>query len=351
VRIYRRGKVYWAQLHGRQFSLKTTDREAAELAFRIAQRQAVDPTYRAPDQTSLAVALERFEAQQTQRGRAAGTVKQYGVHASHLARVLGADAALASIAAPEVDHYLATRHAEGASSQTQWKELCTLRGALKLARRHGSYPHALDTVMPHAFEGASSTPRDGHLTLDQVGKLVATLPPERAAVVAFIAATAADWRSVELARPGDIDLKAGTALVRGSKNEHRWRTVPILPPFKKWATLAAGTLARGPFAPWGNVRRDLEVACRAAGVPYATPRDLRRSHAKALRAAGVEPHLIGKMLGHADSRMVERVYGQLAPEALAALMRGRTQTPVRQRKAKKSPKPRKKAARRKSTAD
>jgi integrase len=348
VRIYKRGKVYWAQLHGRQFSLKTRDREAAELAFRIAQRQAVDPTYRPPNETTLEQALEAFESQQAQRGRAEGTIKQYGVHASHLGRVLGAKTPIASIAGAEVDHYLSTRHAEGASRPTQWKELCTLRGALKLARRHGNYPHALDQVMPHAFEGASSTPRDGHLTLPQVTKLVAALEPERAAVVAFIVATAADWRSVELAEPGDIDMKGGTALVRGSKTEHRWRTVPILPRFRKWAALAAGAL---PFAPWPNVRRDLEVASRRAGVPYATPRDLRRSHAKALRAAGVEPHLIGKMLGHRDSRMVERVYGQLAPEALARLMHRRTQTPVRQSKAKKSRKPAKRATPSRSSAD
>jgi integrase len=344
MRIYRRGKTYWAQLHGERFSLKTQDRDAAERAFRDAQRRAVDPTYRPTDSSSLRVALESFTAQQTQRGRAAGTVKQYGVHASHLARVLGAETPLASIAAPEVDHYLATRHKEGASRATQWKELCTLRGALKLARRHGTYPHALDTVMPHAFEGASSRPSDRHLTLAQVGKLLDKLPSERAAVVAFIVATAADWRSVELAQPGDLNVKAGTALVRGSKNEHRWRTVPILPRFRNWAQRAAGALKRGPFAPWPNVRRDLKVACKHAAVPYATPRDLRRSHAKALRAAGVEPHLIGRMLGHRDSRMVERVYGQLAPEALAALMRARTGTKTVQRKAGKSRKRGKKAA-------
>jgi integrase len=341
MRIYKRGKWYWAQLHDDRFSLKTQDREAAERAYRDAQRRAVDPTYRPSDETTLRVALELFTDQQRQRGRADGTVKQYGVHASHLARVLGAETPLASVAAPEVDHYLAKRHKEGASRSTQWKELCTLRGALKLARRHGTYPHPIDTVMPATFEGAASRPGDGHLTLPQVGKLLDKLPPERAAVVAFIVATAADWRSVELAEPGDINIKAGTALVRGSKNEHRWRTVPILPRFKKWAQQAARAL---PFAPWPNVRRDLKVACKHAAVPYATPRDLRRSHAKALRAAGVEPHLIGRMLGHRDSRMVERVYGQLAPEALAELMRARTGTKTVQRKTKKSRKRSKKAA-------
>jgi integrase len=54
--------------------------------------------------------------------------------------------------------------------------------------------------------------------------------------------------------------------------------------------------------------RDIAAACRRAGVPRVTPRDLRRSHGKALAAAGVAPHLIGRMLRHTDSRMAERTY-------------------------------------------
>lgn len=347
--LYKRGRVWWFKLHGDRQSTKCTDRKAAEIVYANAQRAAVDPTYRPPDATTLEQALESFEAQQKQRGRAEGTVKQYGVHASHLARLLGEHTPIARIAAPEVDGYLATRHKEGAARGTQHKELCTLRGALKLARRHGKYPHALDQVMPHDFEHTYK-PLERHLTLDQVRLLISALPANRAAPIAFIIAFAADWRSVEIAQPGDIDLKHGRALIRGSKNPHRWRTIPILPQFKVWAEVAAKGL---PFEPWTNVRRDLEVACRRAEelanegrdpklprieIPKVTPRDLRRSHARALRAKGVEPHLIGKMLGHVDSRMVERVYGQLPPEALAELMKARLGTTRSQRKPKKAKK-------------
>lgn len=39
-----------------------------------------------------------------------------------------------------------------------------------------------------------------------------------------------------------------------------------------------------------------------------------------MRADGVPPHLIGAMMGHADSRMVERVYGRLPlPDLHAAV--------------------------------
>jgi integrase len=187
--------------------------------------------------------------------------------------------------------------------------------------------------MPHNFK-IEYTPGTTALNLVEVGRLLAVLPARRAAVCAYIVATGADWKSVALAEKKDVSLRKGTVLVRGSKNRHRWRTIPILGPFRAMATQAVAAI---PFAFWGNVRRDLAVACRHAHVTKVTPRDLRRTHGSILRSLGIEPHLIGKMLGHADSRMVERIYGQLPPDALAALMRARTEKP----KAKAKKKPRK----------
>jgi integrase len=319
VRLYKRGKVYWVQFHNERKSLGVRDPKAAELAFKELQHQHADPTYRPADQTAtLATALKSFVERQQTRGRADGTVSMYERHNGHLARVLGDHTPLAQIDAEAVDRYLATRHKEGASRPTQWKELCTLRGALKLARRHKLYPYALDEVMPEAFEGRESEPVERHLLMPDVERLLEALPPERAAVVAFIVATAADYPAgCDKTTAEDIDFKAGKVRVHGSKTAYRDRTVPILDPFRKLLKLAAKHM---PFEPWGNVRRDLEVACRRAEVARVTPRDLRRSHGRILRVAGVEPQLIGGMLGHRDGRMVERVYGRLQPEELGALI-------------------------------
>lgn len=320
MRIYRwpGTKNWWCQYRGKRFSLKTTDEQAARAAFRELQRRDADPHYRPADSTTLGQALKSFLARQEERGRAAGTVAMYDCHVAHLARLLGEHTPLASIEAAEVDGYLSARHAEGAARTTQWKELCTLRGTLKLARRHKKYPHAIDEVMPEAFEGRDSTPGVRHLLLPDIMKLLDALPPARAAVVAFIVAAAADYPSnAEHATARDIDLQAGMIHVRGTKTSHRDRVIPILPMFRKLAELARKGI---PFEPWINIRRDLEVACRKAGVEHVSPRDLRRSHARILRAAGVEPSLIGAMLGHRDGRMVERVYGRIQPTELAAVI-------------------------------
>lgn len=319
VRIFKRGKqgIYWAQLHGQRVSLHTIDRTAAELAFKDLQRRAIDPTYRPASNATLEDALVAFRDQQAERGRAPGTRAQYEVHFGHMARVLGLRMPLAALDAAQVDRYLSTRHAERAASTTRWKELCTLRGALKLARRHKLYPHPLDEVMPTDFDGRTSTPGSRHLLMPGVKKLLAVLPEPRAAVVCYLVATGADWQSVELARKADVNFRTGLVTVHGSKTETRQRTIPILKVFEGLLQRAVRSM---PFAPWDSVRRDLEVACRRAKVERVTPRDLRRSTGRILRAAGVDPQLIGPMLGHADGRMVELVYGRLEPKELGSLI-------------------------------
>jgi hypothetical protein len=65
-----------------------------------------------------------------------------------------------------------------------------------------------------------------------------------------------------------------------------------------------------------NVGRDMTVAYTRTGIPPCSPNDLRRTFATWLRAAGAPTELIAPTMGHADTRMVERVYGRLSPDDL-----------------------------------
>jgi integrase len=148
------------------------------------------------------------------------------------------------------------------------------------------------------------------------------LPAERRALCAFIVATAADLACAFAARKSDVDLARWRVVVHGTKTAARRRVVPVAEPFRDMLREAYDYL---PFRPWGNVRRDLEVACRRAEVPRVTPRDLRRTTGAILRNEwGVAPQYIAGVLGHADSRMVELVYGKLETDALARELTART---------------------------
>jgi integrase len=314
VRIFRRGKTWWAQYRGRRVSLHVTDRDAAERAFRELQRRAADPAYRATDQTTLNEAIEAFAAYQHERRRSLATIRRTDKSRGHLVRIMG-DVLLATLTAVDVDRYVSTRRTETAAPLTIARELQALSGAWRIALRAGRVSLPWEALAP-AID-LEYRPLERALDYAQIGVLRSNLPAHRAAVVGFIAATAADWRSVELAQKADFDPASKSVLVRGTKNALRWRTLPVLPCFREWLEDAA---AHVPFAPWGNAVRDLAAACKRAGVPRVTPRDLRRSHAKILRALGVVPSLIAPMLGHRDGRMVERVYGRLEPAELGALV-------------------------------
>ena len=127
-------------------------------------------------------------------------------------------------------------------------------------------------------------------------------------------ATSAEWGAVIRTRREDVSEDLAFVRIRGTKRKTRDRVVPIVT--KDQGTLLKYALehAQGEkgqlFLDWQNVRRDLRAACAKLEIPRCSPNDLRRTCATWLRAAGAPPHLIAPLMGHADSRMVERVYGQ-----------------------------------------
>lgn len=324
--IYPRGKrrTLWAQWRGQRWSLQTTDRKIAESRLREHQRRTLDPSYRPTDPTAtLANEIAGFIRRQAERGRAPGTLAMYELHGRSLCAVLGADTPIESVDAAAIDRYVSVRTNEGASKSYRWKELCTLRGALKRARKLGRYSRALDVVMPDDIQ-PDYTPLTRHLLLPDMRRLLRELDSERQRAVAFIVCTGADLGCLERAEAGDV--AGGFARVRGSKTRARDRTVPLLPLFG-----ALTALCRPPFRSWRNCRRDLIRACKRAKVASVTARDLRRSHGRILRTAGVEPSLIGPMLGHAPGSPVTALtYAQISPAELGAQITRR----AKRRKAK-----------------
>jgi len=157
--------------------------------------------------------------------------------------------------------------------------------------------------------------------MDELRLLLDDLPCDRSAHVAFIVATSACWHESELARPEDADIGNWLVLIRGTKRKRRYRKVPVVSNAQRTLLTFALQHAAGEggllFRPWSNVRRDLREACQRAGIAPCSPNDLRRTFAVLLKTLGVPNDLIAPMMGHEDSRMVERVYGRLSTEALA----------------------------------
>jgi integrase len=203
------------------------------------------------------------------------------------------------------------------------KELRVLKAALKLARKNGLFGRDPQDVIPEFHDDYE--PRTRALTPWEVAGLAMVLPPHRAAVVAFMVATSAEDSAVWRARKEDVASDFSFVHVHGRKRKSRERVAPVALPLMRtllaWAVQNAdGGIGGRLFSTWPNIRRDLAAACKKLGIAHASPNDCRRTYSKWLRTAGVELNLIAPGMGHKDDRMLQRVYAQLEPDELVALV-------------------------------
>lgn len=338
--IFDRGDGWlYLQHKGERVSLKTQDRKEAKAIAARHKAEAADPAVKAARLKPLGEAFSEFEeyaetGENRTKPPSPETFEMYAGHFAHFTRIWGADMAVGEIDSDAVDAYIAKRRGEHIGKKkpgpdlrrkvqatTVDKELGTLRQVLRLGLRRGWYHLPLERVLPKSA-GGEYVPLKRGLTAEQVPRLLAALNEHRAAYCAFVIAFAADVVCMDRATLDDMggpDWARLAVLIRGSKNAKRFDEVPIIGHvFGTLANLARDYLARhGRFQPWGKQRcRDLAVACRRAGVPRVTPRDLRRTHAMILAELGVDPHLIGKMMRHADARMAERSYAHVKRETV-----------------------------------
>lgn len=328
AKLFKRGRIWhaWVRKRGggvKRVSTLCTDKRAAEAALAQLEREAVDPAYAAANRTTVQRVVDDYFRSREVAGRSDGTLHHVRVKSGHLVRLLPGRAADVTHAA--AFRYVGQRSAEGARRTTVKKELRVLSAALGLARRNGLYLEDPARVIPALDDDYE--PRRRALTPWELVGLCATLPLPRARQVAFIVATGARWG--ESTRALSQDVAGSMVYLRGTKTEAAARTVPVPPSFRgilAWSLTggrreAAGLARVGPlFERWTNVRRDVGLACAELGIAPVTPNDLRRTFATWLRAGGISPQLIGVAMGHTTSRMVERVYGRLTPEALGRLL-------------------------------
>jgi integrase len=274
---------------------------------------------------TLAHACDAFVAEREQRGRSGSTLRYYGCKVAAITETLGGGTPLNSIDARAVQEYIRARRAvrfgkkkdRELSSHTIAKELGVLRSVLRMAKRLDMFHADPAKVLPDDWS-TGYQPKRRALSRAEADALLARLARPRAAQVAFIVATGARWSEAERARRSDIKLPCNLVELRGTKTGLAERVVPILPHVRDLVQLAhRASRRKGPAFPrWPNVRRDLATACRLVDIEHCSPNDLRRTASMWLVQAGAPSNLVGQFMGHADGRMVERVYGRLEPEQL-----------------------------------
>jgi integrase len=318
-RIYRRkeGGAYWGDWQApdgsrRRASLRTKDPRVARERLRKAELAETDA---APDREpqSLAAALD-YMIEMACADKAEGTRRMYRQKAGHLLRILG-DVDITEIARGDAIAYTHQRQAEGAHTHTIHKEMVTLRKALRVAHEIRPLPVPPVDIVP-SFK-ARYIPRHRHLAPMDLERLMPCVPQRRRLWVMVAVYTGACLGELERMDWRDVNFKARTIRIRGTKTDARPRDAQIPDPLLPWL-LSARRPSGLVLGRWGNVCRDLAIYCGRAKIDPVTPNDLRRTFASWLKQAGVDSRAVADLMGHSSTRMVDMVYGRLTPDTYRA---------------------------------
>lgn len=323
-----KGEIYWTRIGGQRVSTGFADLAAAKRWKARKLLERADPRRAAAEAATLEDAVREMYAELRRRGRSQGTRTRAEQKLAHFPRLWGLDCKLATIDAVKVGQYIDAR-LEDSPVTTGFKkvgrltirdEIAFLRQMLKLARRQGRYHLAIDDVLPRFETGHK--PRRDWVREEDLPKLLEHVEPRHAAHLLFFVTTAGRLSDSYRARREDFDTTKWRALVRGSKTEGSYRTIPVTNFLRKWVKRmlkdaeGEGTL----FVSWPNLHRDLRAACERAGIPKVSTNGLRRTFGKWHRIRGFSLDTISKLFGHTTAKLVRDVYADVEGDELAEIM-------------------------------
>jgi integrase len=210
---------------------------------------------------------------------------------------------------------------ERARKATANRLLTVLKAALNQACDGGkiSRDDAWRKVKP--FRGADAA-RVRYLSRDECRRLLNACRPDFRRLVTGALVSGCRYGELTRFQVRDFSVDAGSLLIREAKSG-RPRYVPLDAEARAFfATLAAGRAAtdllflREDGTTWGRshqMRPLAEASAAARLVPPANFHCLRHTWASHRVMAGAPLMVVAQVLGHADTRMVEKHYGHLAP--------------------------------------
>ncbi len=247
-------------------------------------------------------------------------------------QVLAGTPARLRTAAGEEQQYRQAPHDDEAVRRrraTANRTLTILKAALNWAWREGKIANDAEWRRVEPF-GEADAARVRYLSVKECVRLINASDPDFRELVRAALATGARYGELGRLNVQDYNPDAGTLHIRKSKSgrgRHVALTEEGVALFKQ---LAAGRAAKAPIlvksggSRWlpAHQSRPLAEACERAKIdPPADFHCLRHTFASLAVMAGAPLIVVAKTLGHADTRMVEKHYGHLAPSYVADAIR------------------------------
>lgn len=202
------------------------------------------------------------------------------------------------------------------------------KAVLNLARKNHKRTgvkssEAWDSV--ERFKGVH-VPRTRYLTIPECKRLLNACDPEFRVLVRAALETGARYQEIARLRVGDFNPDSGTLHVRNSKSNKDKHIVLTDDGREFFAGLAAGRKKTDLLLgrEWKPSQQDprIKAACKPARIdPPISFHVLHHTYASHAVMNGAPLMVVAKNLGHADTRMVEKHYGHLAPSFVADAIR------------------------------
>jgi len=203
--------------------------------------------------------------------------------------------------------------------------LAQLRAAMNFAFRAGKVPSDAAWKRVRPFHGVAQA-RVRYLTVPECQRLLNVCDGDLRSLVRAALETGCRYQELARLAVEDFNPDVGTVHVRMSKTGKPRHVVLTPDGHAFFADLGAGRagseLMMGRAWRQSEQQRPMLRACsRAKIVPPISFHGLRHTWASLSVMGGVPLMVVAKNLGHADTRMVEKHYGHLAPSYIADAIR------------------------------
>jgi integrase len=213
------------------------------------------------------------------------------------------------------------RRARRATANRTWT---VLRAALNFAFRNGKVESDLVWRKIKPFRSVDAA-RVQYLSMKQAQRLINACDPDFRPLVEAALQTGARYGELSALQVADFNPDLGTVAIRRSKSG-KARYIALTDEGSAFfERLTAGRRGTEPmFGQWGpshQLRPMAAAVARAKIEPRISFHSLRHTWASLSVMNGVPLMVVAKNLGHADTRMVEKHYGHLAPSYIADAIR------------------------------
>jgi integrase len=214
------------------------------------------------------------------------------------------------------------KRARRATANRTWT---TLRAALNHAFNDGKIDSDLAWRKIKPFRQVDAA-RVRYLSIAEARRLVNACDPDLRPLVRGALHTGARYGELCRMAVADFNAEAGTLAVRQGKGGKARHIVLDADGVAFFARLTAGRPGVEPMfhKQWGmshQIRPMAEAARRAGIKPVISFHGLRHTWASLAVMSGMPLMVVARNLGHADTRMVERHYGHLAPSFITDAIR------------------------------